>query len=106
MNYGIKITKPWSKEMYDHNDMVSQLMKLEIIKSIVNYQNDFDKLNELMVLCGGIKYGDGYRIEELKEDCLNEVDNVQNYWLNEEYPYAVSNGLVNEVGLKFIGYDK
>ena len=31
MNYGIEITKPWSKEMYDHNDMVSQLMKLEII---------------------------------------------------------------------------
>ena len=106
MNYGIEITKPWSKEMYDHNDMVSQLMKLEIIKSIVNFQNDFDKLNELMVLCGGIKYGDSYDIEELKEDCLNEVDNVQNYWLNEEYPYAVSNGLVNEVGLKFIGYDK
>ena len=106
MNYGIEITKPWSKEMYDHNDMVSQLMKLEIIKSIVNFQKDFDKLNELMVLCGGIKYGDSYDIEELKEDCLNEVDNVQNYWLNEEYPYAVSNGLVNEVGLKFIGYDK
>jgi len=106
MNYGIEITKPWSKEMYDHNDMVSQLMKLEIIKSIVNFQNDFDKLNELMVLCGGIKYGDSYDIEELKEDCLNEVDNVQNYWLNEEYPLAVSNGLVDDVKLKFVGYDK
>jgi hypothetical protein len=106
MNYGIKITKPWSKEMYDHNNMVSQLMKLEIIKSIVNFQNDFDKLNELMVLCGGIKYGDSYDIEELKEDCLNEVDTVQNYWLNEEYPFAVSNGLVDDVKLKFVGYDK
>ena len=106
MNYGIEITKPWSKEMYDHNDMVSQLMKLEIIKSIVNFQNDFDKLNELMVLCGGIKYGYSYDIEELKEDCLNEVDNVQNYWLNEEYPLAVSNGLVDDVKLKFVGYDK
>ena len=106
MNYGIEITKPWSKEMYDHNDMVSQLMKLEIIKSIVNFQNDFDKLNELMVLCGGIKYGDSYDIEDLKEDCLNEVDNVQNYWLNEEYPLAVSNGLVDDVKLKFVGYDK
>ena len=106
MNYGIEITKPWSKEMYDHNDMVSQLMKLEIIKSIVNFQNDFDKLNELMVLCGGIKYGDSYDIEELKEDCLNEVDYVQNYWLNEEYPLAVSNGLVDDVKLKFVGYDK
>ena len=106
MNYGIEITKPWSKEMYDHNDMVSQLMKLEIIKSIVNFQNDFDKLNELMVLCGGIKYGDSYDIEEVKEYCLNEVDNVQNYWLNEEYPLAVSNGLVDDVKLKFVGYDK
>ena len=98
MNYGIEITKPWSKEMYDNNDMVSQLMKLEIIKSIVNFQNDFDKLNELMVLCGGIKYGDSYDIEELKEDCLNEVDNVQNYWLNEELT-AVREFPINEVTL-------
>ena len=43
MNYGIEITKPWSKEMYDHNDMVSQLMKLEITKSIENYKNNFCK---------------------------------------------------------------
>ena len=106
MNYGIEITKPWSKEMYDHNDMVSQLMKLEIIKSIVNFQNDFDKLNELMVLCGGIKYGDSYDINELYQDVHDEVDNVQNYWLNEEYPLAVSNGLVDDVKLKFVGYDK
>jgi hypothetical protein len=25
---------------------------------------------------------------------------------NEEFPYAVSQGLVNDVDLKFIGYDK
>ena len=101
-----KITKPWSKEMYDYNDRVADMMKENIIKSIVKYQNDFDKLNQLMELCGGIKYGDSYDIEELKEDCLNEVDNVQNYWLNEEYPLAVSNGLVDDVKLKFVGYDK
>jgi hypothetical protein len=106
MNYGIKITKPWSKEMYDHNDMVSEVMKSEIINQIKKNQTNYDKLNELIVLCGGIKYGDGYSIEELFEDCLNEVDNVQNYWLNEEFPYAVSQGLVNDIDLKFIGYDK
>ena len=106
MNYGIKITKPWSKEMYDHNDMVSEVMKSEIINQIKKNQNNYDKLNELMVLCGGIKYGDGYSIEELFEDCLNEVDTVQNYWLNEEFPYAVSQGLVNDINLNFIGYDK
>ena len=100
MNYGIKITKPWSKEMYDHNDMVSEVMKSEIINQIKKNQNNYDKLNELIVLCGGIKYGDGYSIEELFEDCLNEVDTVQNYWLNEEFPYAVSQGLVNDIDLK------
>ena len=101
-----KVTKPWSKEMYDYNDEVANMMKHNIVESIVKYQNDFDKLNELMVLCGGIKYGDGYSIEELFKDCLNEVDNVQNYWLNEEFPYAVSQGLVNDINLNFIGYDK
>ena len=59
MNVLVKpnVTKPWSKEMYDYNDEVADIMKNNIIKSIVKYQNDFDKLNELMELCGGIKYG-------------------------------------------------
>ena len=101
-----EIKKPWTKEMYDYNDKVADLMKENIIKSIVKYQNDFDKLNELMVLCGGIRYGEGFSIDDLYQDVKQEVDNVQNYWLNEEYPYAVSQGLVNDVDLKFIGYDK
>ena len=36
--YGIKITKPWSREMYDHNDIVSEEMK----KNIKKYQNGDD----------------------------------------------------------------
>ena len=48
-----------------------------------------------MVLCGGIKYGDGYSIDDLYADVHDEVHNVQNYWLNEEYPYAVKQGLQN-----------
>ena len=101
-----KVTKPWSKEMYDYNDEVANMMKHNIVESIVKYQNDFDKLNELMVLCGGIKYGDGYDIDELYLDVNNEVHNVQNYWLNEEYPYAVKQGLVEPVLYDFVGYGK
>lgn len=101
-----EIKKPWSKEMYDYNDKVADMMKENIIKSIVKYQNDFDKLNQLMELCGGIKYGDSYDINELYQDVHDEVDNVQNYWLNEEYPYAVKQGLVEDVPYKFVGYDK
>ena len=103
-----KITKPWSKEMYDYNDYVANFMKMEIETKIneAEKNDDFATLNELMVLCGGIKYGDSYTIGELWEDSLNELQNVQNYWLNMEYPYAVSQGLVPDVNLKFVGYDK
>ena len=31
--YGIEITKPFSKEMYDHNDMVAKEMRLNIFDS-------------------------------------------------------------------------
>ena len=101
-----KVTKPWSNEMYDWNDKVSDLMKAEIKIQIEKNKDDFDKLNELVTLCGGIKFGDGYEIEELYDECLKELENVQNYWLHEEFPYAVSKGWVNDVELKFVGYDK
>ena len=99
-----KVTNPWSKDMYDYNDKVADLMKKNILKSIHTNRNNWDNLNELMELCGGIKYGDGYDIDELYLDVNNEVENVQNYWLNEEYPYAVKKGLVEPVMYEFIGY--
>ena len=101
-----KVTKPWSKEMYDYNDKVANLMKKNILKSIHTNRNNWDNLNELMVLCGGIKYGNGYNIDDLYLDVNKEVENVQNYWLNEEFPYAVKQGLVEDVPYKFVGYDK
>jgi len=104
--YGIEITKPWSKEMYDHNDMVGELMKSEITKSIKQNKKNWDVLNELITLCGGIKYGNGYDLSELYDDVLNSVDTVQNYWLHEEYPLAVTKGYVNDIGIEFVGYDK
>tara|TARA_A100001035_G_scaffold196959_1_gene157818 strand:- start:205 stop:525 length:321 start_codon:yes stop_codon:yes gene_type:complete len=99
-----KVTKPWSKEMYDYNDKVADMMKKNIFKSIHTNRNNWDNLNELMELCGGIKYGDGFSIDDLYLDVQNELENVQNYWLNEEYPYAVKNGLVDDVPYTFVGY--
>ena len=31
IKYGIEIVKPWSSEMYDHNDVVSEEMKMNIL---------------------------------------------------------------------------
>lgn len=100
-----KVTKPWSNEMYDWNDKVSELMKAEIKVQIENYKDDWSKLNQLIELCGGVKYGPGYTIEDLYEGCLRELENVQNYWLNEEWDYAVKKGIVsNCVNVEFVGY--
>jgi hypothetical protein len=99
-----QVTKPWSNEMYDYNDKVADMMKNNIIKSINKNKNNWNNLNELMSLCGGIRYGNGYDISELYKDTLSEVDNVQNYWLREEYPYQVDKGLVDDVPYKFVGY--
>ena len=36
-----KVTKPWSKEMYDYNDKVADMMKNNIIKSIEKSKNEY-----------------------------------------------------------------
>jgi len=101
------VTKPWSKEMYEWNDKVSDQMKMEIKiqMAIALITTDWDKLNELVSLCGGVKYGDGFTIQDLYNGCINELERVQNYWLNEEWEYAVSQGIVSDcVKIDFVGY--
>lgn len=109
VHYGIEITKPWSREMYDHNDKVADLMKeqIKIQVDIAENNDDWDTLNELVTLCGGLKHREGdFTIGELWERCIEELDNVGNWWLNSEYLYFVKKGLVKDIELKFVGYDK
>lgn len=101
-----KVTKPWSMEMYEYNDKVAELMKENILDSIEKNKTNWNILNELMTLCGGIKYGSGYEVQDLYEGCLEELQMVQNYWLNEEYDYAVKQGLVKDILYKMVGYGK
>ena len=100
-----KVVKPWSNEMYDWNDKVADLMKAEIQIQIEKNKDDFDKLNELITLCGGIRFGDGYEIDELYDECLKELENVQNYWLNEEWTWSITKGIVTDcIKIDFVGY--
>jgi len=32
VEYGITITKPWSKEMYDHNDALAEVVKAKVLE--------------------------------------------------------------------------
>ena len=37
--YGVTITKPWSKEMYEHNDTVADFMKENIFTALTSAYN-------------------------------------------------------------------
>jgi hypothetical protein len=104
-----KVTKPWSMEMYEYNDKVAELMKDEIqhqLESSYSSKNK-KKINELVTLCCGIKFGSGYDIDAMYESCLEEITMVQNYWLNDEWDYAVKQNVVRDVvPYKFVGYGK
>ena len=60
VRYGIEISKPFSKEMYDHNDRVSIEMKSNVKDAI---QEAFSRAAGLVAANGGIEKGE----EDLEE---------------------------------------
>ena len=112
IQYGIKITKPHSKEMYAHNDKVSEQMKNNIIKSwdrLIKDMGDinmetpwtiFQEYTEIVKLQKGICYsgfGMGYTLGMVDEEFRSEVDCLPNYQLDEEYDYLVEEGLLPDL---------
>jgi hypothetical protein len=109
VEYGITITKPWSTEMYAHNEEVqteicdtvlemweaamilaqesfdSQLEDDQIDNRFVD--SDWDNANEAMikiqkaVTCYG--FGDGYTIEEVDIDVKNTIANAALFHVKE-----------------------
>ncbi len=117
VQYGIEITKPWSKEMYDHNDIVSDEMKKNIIKKWdtiikrLDKDSDWSLLSddsEIVKLQKGIcwsGYGDGYTIGDVDEEFRNEVENMPNYQLHESYSYLAFERMLPRTRFMLIGFD-
>lgn len=107
--YGITITKPWSKEMYDHNDAVAEQMKEAIFKALNSAYNRDDE-EELRYISKAIcshGHGLGYGLDEIHADACLELERVPNYWLNEWcWPDLLKRQLVDELSIGFVGYDK
>ena len=117
VQYGIEITKPWSKEMYDHNDIVSDEMKKNIIKkwdSIVkrlDMDQDWCLLSddsEIVKLQKGIcysGYGSGYTLEEVDREFRDEVENMPNYQLHETYSYLAFERMLPRTRFMLVGFE-
>jgi len=124
--YGIEITKPHSKDMYSHNDMVAEEMKANIRnawKSLISKLEEDDRylmhrdwnaveLNsecpDIVKLQKGVcysSYGDGYTIQMVNDEFKKELDTMANWQLHEEYSYMCFKGLVNRTRFMMLGFE-
>ena len=117
IQYGIEITKPWSREMYDHNDKVSEEMKANIIKrwEALTYEIDKDldweeipedsniaKLQKGICFSG---YGSGYTFGAVDKEFRDEVDCMQNWQLHESYSYLAFEGMLARTSFMLVGFE-
>ena len=124
MKYGIKITKPWSKEMYAHNEEVKETVINEVRdRWEIAYQEaeqhflddleedqqgmlfeDSDWLNanqtmqEIQEAVTIVNFASGFDIKDVTEEVENELDDAPFYRLKE-----IAEELELELEEEFIG---
>ena len=117
VEFGITITKPWSKEMYDHNDVVADLVRNEVealwIAELMKFQeatgesfmSDVEWIEapealkdiQTAVTCYGFGYG--YDVARVAEIVMQELEDAPSYRLKE---IAEELGIELEKG--FVGF--
>ena len=119
VEFGITITKPWSKEMYAHNELVADVVRIEVearwIAALMEFQKEFDGNDEMLeceftnasdelkriqkaITCYG--FGFGYDVSQVAERVMQELDEAALYRLKD---IAEELGLHLEKG--FVGFN-
>jgi hypothetical protein len=107
VEFGITITKPWSKEMYDHNEQVAEQVKDTVLRMWTDalneakalfvdeddLGNEFEDLQweyeaskamldiQRAITCYG--FGSGYDVADVAERVEQELDDAPLFRLNE-----------------------
>ena len=119
IKYGIKITKPFSKEMYDHNDRVAKDMRVNIEYEIrdayrraigeVAANGGMDKgekdLRNIVKSFTGYEFGDGYELIDIMNEGIKTLNDAANWMLHEEYSYLCFKGIVPRTSKMMVGFD-
>jgi hypothetical protein len=115
IKYGIEITKPFSKDMYSHNDMVAKEMKFNIKDAwhneAIKFMGDDEwptegKIVEIQSYVCAVGYGEGFTINEVERDFYSELDNMPNWQLHEQYSYlSFKNSMVPRTRFMMVGFD-
>jgi hypothetical protein len=127
VEYGITITKPWSKEMYDHNDEVAEVVKDQVTDMWRNALTQLEEslelqdeegyeiamldlewsecaTNELLTIqrsVNGYGFGNNYSIGDVAERVEQELIEAPLYVLNE-----IAQALELKLEKGFIGFNK
>jgi O6-methylguanine-DNA--protein-cysteine methyltransferase len=127
VEYGIQITKPWSREMYNHNDEVAEVVKAkvhamwmeayeELEEFVEAYDDECDedeislqdidwdfateKMVEIQKAVTSHGFGFGYTVGQVAETVETEIENAPYYRLKE---------IAEELGLDlkkgFVGFN-
>ena len=119
IQYGIEITKPHSKEMYAHNNAIALEMKRNILSEIhlaysqamgdiaANGGSDAGekRLRKIVDCIAGYHYGEGYELDDIKDQAINSLADMENWSLHEEYSYLCFDSIVPRTSKMMIGFD-
>jgi hypothetical protein len=94
--HGIEIIKPWSKEMYDYNESIKAIMINEI-KFSISALRDEETAQKLAKIVNPYGYGQGYDLENMQSDMLNNTENMENYWLAQIWDELIEADFVQPI---------
>lgn len=119
VEFGIVITKPWSSEMYAHNELVADVVRNEVesrwIAAITKFGKDFDyndqmlesewisasnELKEIQTAITCYGFGYGYDVCRVAEIVMQELEDAPFYRLNE-----IAEELELELEKGFVGFN-
>ena len=106
--YGIEITKPWSREMYDHNEELGEKLRIELMETldrIVKYKDEGELRKFSKAICYH-SFGEGYSVDDIIKETQEDIETIPNFQLNEDFDYLEGNGYISKQPKRFIGYGK
>jgi hypothetical protein len=106
--YGIEITKPWSIEMYDHNEILGEKLRIELMETlntIVEHQGE-DEIRKFSKAICYHGFGEGYSYDDIVNETRLDIETLANFQMNEDLDWYINNGYIQQPEKRFIGYGK
>ena len=108
VEYGIEITKPWSREMYDHNEELGEKFRIELMETLdrVVKLNDESELRKFSKAICYSSFGEGYSYDDIVKRTQEDIETLANFQINEDLDWYINNGYIQQPEKRFIGYGK